>query len=102
MKDKQGVIKTERQERLQRRVEHLSKILIRDVLMNPVEEDGGDEQEEIGKIDLGRWRIQEVKNALKMIKQGKAAGVDKVGPDLLRADVEDTESRLVRCYNRLW
>ena len=70
--------------------------------MNPVEDDEGEELEEIEEIDLGRWRIQEVKNALKMAKRGKAAGVDEVGPDLLRADMEDTASRLARCYNRLW
>ena len=37
-----------------------------------------------------------------MTKRGKAAGVDEVGPDLLRADMEDTANRLARCYNRLW
>ena len=51
---------------------------------------------------MGTWRIREVKNALKMTKQGKAVGVDEVGPDLLRADMEDTASWLARCYNRLW
>ena len=70
--------------------------------MNPVEEDEEEELQEIEEIDLGRWRIQEVKNALKMIKRGKAVGVDEVGPDLLRADMEDTASRLARCYNRFW
>ena len=38
MKDKQGVIKTEAQEWLERWVEHFSEILNRDVPMNPVEE----------------------------------------------------------------
>ena len=33
---------------------------------------------------------------------GKAAGVDEVGPDLLRADMEGKASRLAKCYNRLW
>ena len=70
--------------------------------MNPVKEDGGEELEEIEEIDLGRWRLQEVKNALKMTERGKAAGVDEVGPDLLRTDMEDTTSRLATCYNRLW
>ena len=37
-----------------------------------------------------------------MTKRGKAAGVDEVGPGLLRADKEDTASRLTRCYNGLW
>ena len=39
--------------------------------MNPVEEDGREELDEIEGIDLGTWRIQEVKNALKMTKRGK-------------------------------
>ena len=30
------------------------------------------------------------------------AGVDEVGLDLLRADVENTATRPTRCYNRLW
>ena len=37
-----------------------------------------------------------------MTIRGKAAGVDEVGPDLLRTDMEDTTSRLATCYNRLW
>ena len=102
VKDKQGLLKTEAGERLQLRwVEHFSEILNRDVPMNPVEEDGGEDLDEIEQIDLGKWRIQEVKSALKMTKRGKAAGVDEVGPDLLRADMEDTASRLTGCYNTL-
>ena len=66
--------------------------------MNPVEKDGGEELEEIEEINLGRWRIQEVKNALKMTKRGRAAGVDEVGLDLLRAEMEDIANRLTRCY----
>ena len=57
-----------------------------------------EELEEIKEIDLGRWRVQEVKNTLKMMW---AAQIDKVGQDLLRADMEDTTSRLTRCYNKL-
>ena len=66
--DKQGVIKTEVQERLQRWMEHFSEILNRDVPMNPVEEDGGEELEETEEIDLRSWQILEVKNALNMTK----------------------------------
>ena len=38
------------------------------------------ELEEIEEIDLGGWRLQEVKNALKRTKSGKAAEVDEVCP----------------------
>ena len=83
-------------------MEHFSEILNRDDPKNPVEEDEIVESEEIEEIELGRWRLQEFKDALKRTKPGKAAGVDKVCPELLRADMEDTASRLTSCYNRLW
>ena len=69
---------------------------------NPMEEDEIVKLEETEEIDLGRWRLQEVKDALKSTKPRKAAGVDEVCPELLRADMEDTASRLTSCYNRLW
>ena len=62
------MIKTEAQECLQRWMEYFSEILNRDVPMNPVEEDGGEELEEIEEIDLRSWQILEVKNALNMTK----------------------------------
>ena len=97
VRNKQGELKTEAREKLQRWVEHFSEILNRDDPTNPVEEYSREEADEIEEIDLGRWRVQEVKNALKNTKAGKAAGVDEVGPDLLRPDIEGTAGRLTRC-----
>ena len=85
------MLRTETQERVQRWVEHLSKILKRD---DP-------ETEEIEE-KRRRWRLQEVKDALKRTKPGKGAGVDEVCPELSRGDMEDTAIRLTSCYNRLW
>ena len=39
---------------------------------------------------------------MKGTKPGKVAGVDEVCPEYLRTKIEDTASRLTRCYNRLW
>lgn len=36
------------------------------------------------------------------MKVGKVVGVDEVGLDLLRVDMEGMVSRLVKCYNRFW
>ena len=83
-------------------MEHLSEVLNRDDPTNPLEEDEIVESEEIEEIELGRWRLQEFKDTLKKTKPGEAAGVDEVCPELLRADMEDTASRLTSCYNRLW
>ena len=54
VKEKQGVLKTEIRERLQRWVEHLSEMLIRDDPTNPMEEDEIVEPEEMEEIDVGR------------------------------------------------
>ena len=59
------MLRTETRERLQRCVEHFSTISNRDDPTNPMEEDEIVELEEIEEIDLGRWRLQEVKDALK-------------------------------------
>ena len=64
VRNKQGELKTEAREKLQRWVEHFSEILNRDDPTNPVEEYRREEADEIEEIDLGRWRVQEVKNAL--------------------------------------
>ena len=42
-------------------------------------------------------RLQEVKDALKRTKPGKAAGVDEVCLELSTADMEDIGSRLTSC-----
>ena len=83
-------------------VGQLSEILNRNDPTNTVEEDEIVELEEIEEIDIGRWPLQEVKDALKSTKPGKAARVDEVCPELLRADMEETACRLTSCYNRLW
>ena len=43
--------------------------------------------------------MQEVTNALKRTKRGKAGGVDEVGSALLRSDIETTATALTRLYN---
>jgi len=39
---------------------------------------------------------------LKRTRTGKAAELDEVGSELLRADLEGTTERLTRCHNSLW
>lgn len=99
VKDKHGRASDRNARKAAEMVEHLSsEILNRDDPVNHVEE-----PEEVREINLGRWQLQvEVKDTLKRTKPGRAAGVDKVGPELLRACMEDTARRVTRCYNRLW
>ena len=66
VRNKHGELKTQVREKLQRWVEHFSEILNRDDPTNPVEE--------YSREDLGRWGVQEVKDALKNTRQGKQKG----------------------------
>lgn len=93
---------TESQEIFQIWIEHFSEILNRGDPTNLMEKDEIKELEEIEETDAGRWRIQEVKEALRETKPRKAAGADEVDPHLLADDMEYTASRLTRCCNRLW
>ena len=64
--------------------------LNRDDPTNPAEGDEIEELKEIEEIDVGGWRIQEVKDTLRKTELGKAARVDEVDLDLQRADMEYT------------
>ena len=102
MKDKQAVLRTEESGRMEKWKEHFNKILNRDAPNNPIAEEEIEEVEEEEDIDTGRWRISEVRSALKRTRSGKAAMVDKVGPELLKSDFEITASRLVDPYDKIW
>ena len=56
--------------------------LNRDDPTNPAEGDEIEELKEIEEIDVGGWRIREVKDTLRKTELGKAARVDEVGLDL--------------------
>ena len=43
------------------------------------------ESEQIEEIDLGRWRLQEFKSALKRTKPGKATRVGEVCPEFIES-----------------
>ena len=102
VKDKQGVLRTEKSDRTERWKEHFSEILNIDAPIHPITEDQIEYIEEIEDIDTGRWRISEVISTLKRTRSGKATGVDQVGPELLKSDMETTASRLLEVYNKIW
>ena len=80
---------------MERWKEHFSEILNRDAPIDPITEEEKEYVEEIKDKDTGRWRIGEVKSALKRSRSWKAAGVDQVGPEFLKSGMETTASRLL-------
>lgn len=102
VKDKEGVLRTEQSEKMARWAEHFRELLNRDDPVDPVTLEEVDEGEEIEDIGTGDWTVDEVKSALKSVKSGKAAGIDEISPELLKADLDGTAGRLCAVYNSLW
>ena len=76
VKDKQGALKTEKKDRMDRWRKHFSEILNREDPTNPVTVEDVEEVDAIEDIDIGPWTDSEVRSALKRTRNGKAAGVD--------------------------
>ena len=101
IKDKHGNIKTEKNDIMERWKEHFCEILKRGDPESPIREEEIDEVEEIEDKHIGRFTKEEVRTALRNTRNGKAAGVDQVGPELLKADMEETTNRLHKLFNKL-
>ena len=108
VKDKQGVLRSEKSDGMERWKEHFSEILNRDAPIDPITEDEIEDVEEIEEIDTGRLRISEARSALKRTRSGNAAGINQVGPELLKAktevprDVRDSKVRKQDKFMRDW
>ena len=87
---------------MERRKEHFCDILNREDPDSPVTEEEIDDEEKIEDIHIGRSTKEEVRPALRNTQNGKAAGVDQVGPELLKVDMEETTDRLHKVFHKLW
>ncbi|CAG2211422.1 unnamed protein product [Mytilus edulis] len=94
VKSKEGELKSERNDILNRWVEHFSEVLNR--------QDVGMAEIIIEEIDLGEWTVAEVKRALKKTQNGKSAGIDSVTPELIKADIDLTAEKMAEIFNSLW
>ena len=53
-------------------------------------------------IRTGRITRIEIKNAIKKLKNGKAAGCDNIPPEAIKAGGETSEEVLLDLCNRIW
>ncbi|XP_076101199.1 uncharacterized protein LOC143070989 [Mytilus galloprovincialis] len=103
VKSKEGELKSERNDILNRWVEHFSEVLNRQDPLHPISEEDVDMAEIIiEEIDLGEWTVAEVKRALKKTQNGKSAGIDSVTPELIKADIDLTAEKMAEIFNSLW
>ena len=99
VKDNDGNILASEAEKLNRWREHFQTILNRP---NPNNEADITEAEEDVEINTNPPTLEEVKAAIKSMKNGKAPGVDSVTAEMLKADPEETPRILTEIFTQIW
>ena len=100
VKNKQGKLLKSKKDRLERWKEHFHEVLNRDPPNDPVTE-GDDEREELD-LSVEAPSMEEIKKAVKALKNGKAPGVDQVTAEMMKADLECTSTELMGIFNIIW
>ena len=105
VKNKNGDLLKSKEARMERWKERFEEVLNR----NPPEEPAGEEsneedEEEFEELDISTEppSIQEIKNAVKALKNDKAPGVDQITAEMLKADIEQTSSELKKIFDIIW
>ena len=99
--DKGGKTITDDSSRLARWKEHFEEILNRSPPTNTIVITA-DEVPEIEEISTRPISKGEVKNAISSLKNGKAAGVDNIVAELLKADIKRTTQKLHQVIQMIW
>ena len=99
VRNKEGLLLRSAEEELHRWREHFQRVLNHEQSPNPPEAEPNDEF----NIRTGRITRIEIKNAIKKLKNGKAAGCDNIPSEPIKAggDVTSEEVLLDLC-NRIW
>jgi hypothetical protein len=104
VRDKNGTLLIEEEQILQRWKEHFEEVLnVENQCGEDDSEDGVDlsDIEVTEEISTGPFTEVEVKNAIKKLKSGKAAGVDNISGEMLKAGGEVTIKRLVQIFESI-
>ena len=92
-----GVLLRTVEEEMHRWREHFQTVLNHEEPLNPPEAKPSDEL----NIRTGRIRRIEIKNAIKKLKNGKAAGGDDIPPEAIKAGGDTSEEVLLNLCNRI-
>jgi hypothetical protein len=98
--NRNGEILKNKAARLGRWKEHFQEVLSRDALEDPPQE----VEEEMEELDISEEppTVQEIKTALKALKNGKAPGEDQISAEMLKADIEQTSLELQKIFDIIW
>ena len=98
MRNKAGVLLRSADEEMHRWREHFQTVLNHKDPLKPPEVEPNDEL----NIRIGRITRIEMKNVIKKLKSGKAAGCDNVPPEAIKAGGDTSEEVLLDFCNRIW
>ncbi|CAI2734940.1 unnamed protein product [Schistosoma spindalis] len=99
VKSKEGKIITNIEEQRNRWVEHFKELLNRPAPLNPPNIEAALTDL---PIDVGAPTIEEISMAIRQIKSGKAAGLDSIPAEALKADVAATARILQTLFRKIW
>ena len=99
VKDKEGKPITEIQQQRNRWVEYFEELLNRPAPMNPPDIEAAHTDL---PIDVNPPTTEEIRMAVRQIKNGKAAGPDNIPAEALKSDIEATTSMLYLLFKKIW
>ncbi|CAH8650385.1 unnamed protein product [Schistosoma mattheei] len=99
VKDKEGKPITEIQQQRNRWVEYFEELLNRPAPMNPPDIEAAHIDL---PIDVNPPTTEEIRMAVRQIKNGKAAGPDNIPAEALKSDIEATTSMLYLLFKKIW
>ena len=98
VRNEAGVLLRSAEEEMHRWREHFQTVLNHVEPLNPPEVEPNDEL----NIKTGRITRIEIKNAIKKLKNGKAARCDNIPPEAIKAGEDTSEEVLLDLCNRIW
>jgi endonuclease/exonuclease/phosphatase family metal-dependent hydrolase len=101
IKDKDGKLLTTEREQAARWIEHFEKVLNQPE-PNEVFQFDNIEKAQTLKMKKGEFTVAELRQALKQLRNGKAAGEDGIAPEMLKHCDELSELYLLKLCNEVW
>ena len=99
VKDQQGNVISKDEDKLRCWKGHFERVLNRD---DPETEAITIPSPDLLDIDTNPPNAEEVKRAIKALKDGKAPGIDEIYPEMLKADVQITVTLLTDILRDIW
>ena len=99
VKSKDGELLKNKEARLARWKEHFEEILNRNTPDSPPQDEESTEELDIA---VEEPTIEEIKTALRTLRNGKAPGADQITAEMLKSDPEQTSQELKQTFDLIW